>query len=183
MMRRLNLGAGSVQPEGWVNADLRGASLGCESIGLLDGRSVDRFLDDHGDFDEIVANHLLSCFSHHELLDPVLPNILRLLKPGGVFRALVPDARKAVDAYVRRVPEHFPLGDDLPGVSERFCTFLPWFGESKSIFDNAYLHRLLVKAGFSLVVDSPHHATVLGSSGIHALDDREGHSLVMEARR
>lgn len=182
-MKRLNLGAGSVQPEGWVNADLRGASLGCASVDLLDEGSVRWFLAHQGQFDEIVANHLLSCFSHHEMLDPVLPNILRLLKPGGVFRALVPDVRKAVDAYVRRVPEHFPLGDDLPSVSERFCTFLPWFGESKSIFDDAYLHRLLTRAGFSFVVDSPHHATVLGTKGIYDLDDREGHSLVVEARR
>ncbi len=182
-MKRLNLGSGSVQPEGWVNADLRGASFDCASIDLLDVRSVDFFLDAFGEFDEIVANHLLSCFSHHELLYPVLPNILRLLRPGGVFRALVPDAWEAVHAYLRRRPEHFPLGDDLPGVSERFCTFLPWFGESKSIFDHAYLRILLAKAGFSTVVDSPHHATVLGTKGIYDLDDREGHSLVMEARR
>lgn len=182
-MKRLNLGAGGVQPEGWVNADLRGASFDCASIDLTNVRSVDFFLDDFGEFDEIVANHLLSCFSHHELLDPVLPNILRLLKPGGVFRALVPDIFPAITAYLVNRPQHFPLGDDLLTTSERFCTFLPWFGESKSIFDHAYLRILLAKAGFSTVVDSPHHATVLGTKGIYDLDDREGHSLVMEARR
>ena len=68
-------------------------------------------------------------------------------------------------------------------MSERFCTFLPWFGESKSIFDEEYLHGLLMKVGFSDIARSPHHATVLGTKGIYDLDDREGHSLVMEARR
>lgn len=183
-MRRLNLGCGSVQPEGWVNADIRGhRGDGVVPLDVAEVGHVSWFLHHQGEFDEIVANHLLSCFSHWELLDPVLPNILRLLKPGGVFRAMVPDARKAALAYLEGNASHFPLGDDLLDVSERFCTFLPWFGESKSIFDETYLRGLLRRAGFTTAVRSPHHATVLGTRGIYDLDDREAHSLVMEARR
>jgi predicted SAM-dependent methyltransferase len=183
VVRRLNLGCGSVQPEGWVNVDLYGVMFGCRQFDITNALDVELLADAHGAFDEIVANHLLSCFSHWELLDPVLPNILRLLKPGGVFRAMVPDARKAALAYLEDDASHFPLGDDLPSASERFCTFLPWFGESKSIFDERYLGVLLRTAGFTTVVFSPHHATVLGTRGIYDLDDREEHSLVMEARR
>lgn len=182
-MKRLNLGCGSVQPEGWVNADLYGVMYGCVQFDITNQLDVERLADAHGEFDEIVANHLLSCFSHWELLDSVLPNILRLLKPRGVLRVLVPDARKAAEAYLAHDEGHFPLGDDLPSVSERFCTFLPWFGESKSIFDQPYLVVLLRQAGFTQIVGSQHHATVLGTRGIDDLDDREEHSLVVEARR
>lgn len=180
-MSRLNLGAGNARPEGWVNADKRGEDVAL--VDIADARSVDWLLDDYDEFDEIVANHLLSCFSHWDLVKVVLPNILRLLRPGGVLRVLVPDARKAAMALLRDDAAHFPLGDDLPTTDERFCTFLPWFGESLSIFTPLYLSKLLYASGFTAVAYAQHHHSPLGSDSITDLDDREGHSFVMEARR
>lgn len=182
-MRRMNLGCGSIQPDGWVNVDAHWQGPKMIVADVLLERHVDHLLDDYDEFDEIVANHLLSCFSHWDLVKVVLPNIRRLLRPGGVLRVLVPDARKAAMALLRDDADHFPLGNDLPTTDERFCTFLPWFGESLSIFTPLYLSKLLYASGFTAVAYAQHHHSPLGSPGITELDDREGHSFVMEARR
>lgn len=217
-MRRLNVGCGSVQPPDWDNADVR--YMGQQySLNVLssDGgynfnrprewahdRATERALGgEHwtgsGEaqlepYDYIVANHLLSCFSHHELIERVLPNLRSMLKPGGVLRVLVPDANKAVLAYLNGDAAFFPLGDDLPDPAERFCTFLPWFGESKSIFDVFYLHSIAMKGGFAWTDGEPRMARgsavcrpgvswFLPDSEITALDDRPVQSLIMEFQR
>ena len=199
-----------MQPEGWVNADDRyyGQEYWVNPLGnqgvqpMGHDESLERVLPgEHfgpqfsfdpitrkllaiGPYDYIVANHLLSCFSHHELIGKVLPNLRRMLKDGGVLRVLVPDAEKAARAYLAGVAQFFPLGDDLPEVSERFCTFLPWFGESKSIFDASYLCGLGAKAGFSTQVQCAFgESWLLPNSEITSLDDRQEQSLIMEFRK
>lgn len=135
-------------------------------------------------YDYIVANHLLSCFSHHELKEKVLPNLLSMLKPGGVLRVLVPDADKAIRAYLDGDTPFFPLGSDLPDVAARFCTFLPWFGESKSIFTGSYLWRLALDAGFDVGMECiAHESWMLPDSEIASLDDRAEQALIMEFRK
>lgn len=173
----MNAGCGSVQPEGWDNMDV--VDYGQHWI-------VD-LLEPHfaptNAYDYIVANHLLSCFSHHELTQKVLPNLMRMLKPNGVLRVLVPDADLAIRAYCNNDPDWFPLGDDLPGVDERFCTFLPWFGESKSIFTWKYLAKLANDAGYGIVrcgFGKPGWSHV--DAEIASLDDRERQALIVEIK-
>ena len=119
-MNRVNLGCGSVQPDDWTNADLRGAEYGCLSVDVSNPFSVGEFAEQHGRFDVVVANHLLSCFDHHDL-----PNVLSnigglLLAAGGTLRVLVPNMREAARAYLCGEANWFPHGDDMPSVSERF---------------------------------------------------------------
>lgn len=207
-MRKANIGCGVVQPEGWDNMDSRyfgqqyGVQIGAPSFprprSWVRDEATERALSgEHWTaagaeqcepYDLIVADHLLSCFSHHELRDRVLPHLYDLLADGGILRVLVPSAAKAVEAYLEGRIEWFPQGDDMPGVSERFCTFLPWFGESKSIFDRTYLGDLLIKAGFSTV----RHAAKYGTWGLEPFipgtseidqHDRYHMSLIMEARK
>lgn len=174
------MGCGRVQPEGWDNIDV--VDYGQQFV--VDITDVGYQGGQWHEYDYIVANHLLSCFSHHELLETVLPNLRAMLKPGGVLRVLVPDVRKAVDAYLADECVFFPLGDDLPNVSERFCTFLPWFGESKSIFDFPYLLHLGRLAGFGTIFYVSHGFTALcPDPGIASLDDREVQSLIVEFRK
>lgn len=180
VVRRANVGCGSVQPEGWDNIDV--VDYGQQFV--VDITDAGYQGGQWHEYDYIVANHLLSCFSHHELIGKVFPNLRSMLKKGGVLRVLVPDARKAVEAYLAEDTGFFPLGDDLPDVSQRFCTFLPWFGESKSIFDEFYLGRLAIQAGFSVAARCDFGCTRLGPEHtIAALDDREAQSLIMEFQK
>lgn len=196
-MRRANIGCGTIQPEGWDNADIgehgqqwwidildhpfaTNRTGDEDKIGWLGRKPEYDWVDE---FDYIVANHLLSCFSHHELKDRVLPRLMRMLKPGGVLRVLVPDADLAIRAYCNNDVAWFPLGTDLPTIDERLCTFLPWFGESKSIFTWSYLASLANSLGYGAV------RCEFGKPGwphvdpeIASLDDREQQSLIVEIK-
>ena len=181
-MNRLNLGCGSVQPEGWVNADLRGDEYDCITVDVLNARFTDRLAADHGPFDAIVANHLLSCFSHQQL-PSVLENIRSMLALGGTLRVLVPNMREAARAYLCGDAGWFPQGDDMPSVSERFCTYVTWFGESPSIFDPPYLANRLEAGGFTKLAGPLQCGqVVLGPEGSGELDDRCRMSIIMEAQ-
>lgn len=183
VVKLLNLGCGSVQPNGWVNADIRGAVHGCHSVDVMNITSVNRLVDGVGPFDVVVANHLLSCFAHHDL-PGVIANIGAMLNPGGVLRVLVPNMREAAAAYLRGDAEWFPQGDDMPTVSERFCTYVTWFGESPSIFDPQYLGNRLEAGGFTrLAGPLACGQVVLGPPGSGELDDRCRMSLIMEASK
>lgn len=200
-MRRANIGCGTIQPEGWDNADIR--YFGQQyAVNILAGPDLHEWVRDKAlegaiggehwtgvgpaqsePYDYIVANHLLSCFSHHELRDKVLPNLMSMLKPNGVLRVLVPDANLAIRAYCNNDVAWFPLGPDLPDIDERLCTFLPWFGESKSIFTWSYLASLANSLGYGVV------RCEFGKPGwphvdpeIASLDDREQQSLIVEIK-
>lgn len=175
---RLNCGCGSVQPDGWVNADRRehGQNL---IIDVRDGHACEPYA---GMFDVIVANHLLSCFSHHQL-PLVLDNIRGMLVPGGTLRVLVPNMREAARAYLCGDAGWFPQGNDMPSVSERFCTYVTWFGESPSIFDPPYLANRLEAGGFTKLAGPLQCGqVVLGPEGSGELDDRCRMSIIMEAQ-
>lgn len=184
------MGCGTVQPEGWINLDCLDYGQGVTWDVMNDiftqtnaiGEVV--FTAEPEPYDLVVANHLLSCFSHHELLGTVLPNLRKMLRPGGVLRILVPDAEKAIRAYMAGDTEWFPLGVDLPDIGERLCTYLPWFGESKSIFVYEYLRGLLRDSGFISVTPALEcgqslYAPTEWEAG--SLDDRCRMSLIVEA--
>lgn len=174
------MGCGRVQPEGWDNIDI--VDYGQQFVADITDAGYQG--GQWHEYDYIVANHLLSCFSHHDLIEVVLPNLRSMLKRGGVLRVLVPDARKAAHAYLDNDPAWFPLGDDLPDISDRFCTFLPWFGESKSIFDVTYLFGLGIDAGFVAWRECGFKVTKLcDDPEIVSLDDRERQSLIVEFQK
>lgn len=176
---RMNFGSGSVTPEGWINVD-RQQYPGVHYVGdVRDGLPPEW----EGEFEMIVANHVLSDLTHHELV-PALAELRRCLAPDGVLRILVPDLLRAVQAYEEDDVAWFPLGDDLPGGDERLCTFLTWFGESRSVFTAGYLGTLLVAAGFNdWALGEPSESLFLPGSSITDLDDRERQALIVEATR
>jgi SAM-dependent methyltransferase len=83
---RLNLGCGHLALEGYVNVDMR----------PLPGVDVVARLDDIpfevGTVDEIFSAHVLEHFTLVDLRRELLPHWFELLRPGGEFRAVVPDA-------------------------------------------------------------------------------------------
>jgi predicted SAM-dependent methyltransferase len=104
--------------------------------------------------EEIYSSHVLEHFTYpHPLLD-VIRECLRVLKPGGRFRAAVPNARIFLAAYTN--PEQFDR--------EKFCSeevglhftsridpvnFIAYLGgEHKFLFDDENLPRVIEEAGF-----------------------------------
>ncbi|MDQ3980382.1 MAG: hypothetical protein M3314_12640 [Actinomycetota bacterium] len=90
---RLNLGAGHIPREGYLNVDAR----------PLDG--VDIVADisslpfEPGSVREIHSEHLLEHFPEEALRRRFLPYWVSLLKPGGTFSAVTPDAGAMLDEY------------------------------------------------------------------------------------
>jgi predicted SAM-dependent methyltransferase len=178
-VKRLNLGCGNVIFDGWENADINAEPW---HDGLGEGSTVVFPMDIMhfpglmflGAYEYIFCNHMLSCFSHHEL-PAVLTNIRHMLQSGGKVHILVPNAARAFHAWVEDDGSWFPQGDDMPDIDDRLCTFLPWFGESKSIFTLPYLLNMGLRAGFREVRE------VEWGSDPH--DDRKGECLVVEFTR
>lgn len=83
---KLNLGAGDVPIDGYVNIDRK---MGQEAYPLdYEDNSVD----------EIRASHILEHFGMNEI-SKVLKNWVDKLKPGGLLKIAVPDFNKIIDLY------------------------------------------------------------------------------------
>ncbi len=82
---RLNLGCGHLPLDGFVNVDMRPLP-GVDVVA-----PVDRIPVDPGAVDEIFSAHTLEHFPEEQLRRTLLPYWFGLLRPGGTFRAVVPD--------------------------------------------------------------------------------------------
>jgi len=90
---RINLGCGHVPLPGFVNVDRR------ELPGVDVVAEVDDLPFEQGEVQEIFSAHLLEHFPQEQLKRTLLGYWHGLLKPGGEFRAVVPDADGMIKAY------------------------------------------------------------------------------------
>ncbi len=90
---RLNLGCGHLPKDGYVNVDMR------ELPGVQVVAPVDRLPFAQGELDGLHSEHLLEHFPLEQLTRALLPYWYSLLRPGGEFRAVVPDGPGMIDAY------------------------------------------------------------------------------------
>lgn len=90
---RLNLGCGHAPLDGYLNVDRRALP----AVDIV--AEVDRLPFQDGDLDEISSAHLVEHFPQEQLRRELLPYWLRLLKPGGLFRAIVPDSEGMINAF------------------------------------------------------------------------------------
>lgn len=90
---RLNLGCGHVPLDGYLNVDRR-AVPGVDIVAEVDGLPFEE-----NEVDEIFSAHLLEHFPQEQLRRELLGYWRGLLKPGGEFGAVVPDADGMVKAY------------------------------------------------------------------------------------
>ena len=90
---RLNLGCGHVPLQGFVNIDMRELP-GVDVIAVLDDLPVPE-----RSVAEIFSSHVLEHFPVEELTRRLLPYWQSLLRPGGVFRAVVPDIAAMAHGY------------------------------------------------------------------------------------
>jgi hypothetical protein len=91
---RLNLGAGHIAIEGFVNVDMR------ELPGIDVVAPIDDLPFEPGTIAEIFSSHTIEHFPEQDLRRRLLPYWVGLLKPAGTFRAIVPDLEAMTKAYV-----------------------------------------------------------------------------------
>jgi hypothetical protein len=92
---RLNLGAGHITFDDYVNVDLR------ELPGIDVVAPVDALPFETASIAEIFSSHVLEHFPELELRRKLLPYWYSLLKVGGTFRAIVPDLEAMTMAYAK----------------------------------------------------------------------------------
>ncbi len=147
---KLELGAGVNRGiAGWTYADL---NENCELT--LDLTQSLPFPNDCVDL--IYSSHLLEHFGYYDLLN-LLNECLRILKPGGIFSAAVPNARIYLEAYQN--PEGFD--------PEIYCRHKPAYhfhskidyvnymaymdGHHRYMFDEENIRVILRRCGYSKV--------------------------------
>jgi len=99
---RLNLGCGHVPLDGYLNVDMR------DVTGVDIVADVDTLPFQSKQVSEIFSAHVLEHFPQEQFRRVLLPYWLDLLKPGGVFRAIVPDAEAMIQAYAK---DGYPFDD------------------------------------------------------------------------
>ena len=178
MPKMLNFGCADVQPKDWINVDILDYGQPYV-VDILDGLPFD---DDY--FDCVVVNHVLHSFSWDELNDSALPELLRVLRPGGVLRVIDMDPIKAFRAYDAGDARALVIPDAWErSIDGKFCQYLTWYGTRKSIFTSKYLEELLTDAGFSdATIQSP-GSTMHETKDITELDSRPAESYIVEARK
>ncbi|MFC1843566.1 methyltransferase domain-containing protein [Thermodesulfobacteriota bacterium] len=144
---KLELGAGTNRGiAGWTYADV---NENCDLI--LNLEAPIPFPDNS--VSEIYSSHLLEHFHYHSLVN-FLKECLRILKPGGLFNAAVPNAKIYMEAYQH--PEAFD--------ADTFCQYKPAFnynskidyvnyiaymdGQHKYMFDEDNIVAILKKNSF-----------------------------------
>ncbi len=176
--RRLNWGCGASGEPGWINSDLK------------DGPGIDISADiRHGlpvasdSLDYIVSIHALPMISYPDLV-PVLRELRRMLRPGGVLRLSLPDLDRGIDAYLRGEEDYFLVPEsDVRSRGGRFIVHMLWYGYSVTLFTADFIEELLWAAGFSRVDHCRFGETRTPYEGIVELDNREQESLYVEAVR
>ena len=175
-VKRLNWGCGGHTLPGWINSDLKeepGVDLACD---------IRRGLPLASDsIDYAVSVHALPEVPLDEIV-PVLAELRRVLRPGGILRLVLPDLLKGVAAYQRGDRDYFLVPDaDAERLGAKLVVQLIWYGYSRTLFVPEFIEEMLLKAGFSRV----EHCEYRQTSGPHAeivgLDNREAESLFVEA--
>ena len=177
---KLNLGCGNETKPGWINIDLPGDTLPQVTEGT-DGTMVLGYdlrlglpLED-GSCDCVYSSHFLE---HLEYRDGVnlMKQCYRVLAPGGVFRASLPDYSKLFKAYLagdRAFLDLIDIGEVLPEVepgTETMVDFVNYgvydHGHHRCIYDPLKMRRLLKGMGYSSVVNSSYREEVDPSSSV-----------------
>lgn len=174
--RRLNWGCGNTGVAGWINSDLK-----C-------GPGIDLTADIRSglplatnSLDYIVSVHALPMISYPDLV-PVLGELRRILKPGGVLRLCLPDVDRGIAAYLRGDQDYFLVPDSAAKSSGgKFIVHMLWYGHSVTLFTADFIEELLGRAGFSAVHHCLYRVTTGDHPGLVDLDNRQDESLFVEA--
>ena len=146
-IRRLNWGCGGHTLPGWINSDQKegeGIDLSCD---IAEGLPLET-----GSIDYAVSIHALPEVPYDRLV-PVLAELRRVIKPGGILRLCLPDLIKGVRAYERGDRDYFLIPDeDARSLGAKLVTQLVWYGYSRTLFTADFVIELLGRAGFERAV-------------------------------
>lgn len=146
MRTLLNLGCGGVTPAGWINTDkswnrvltaLRGFRSRSEGeSGVRHLELAGRWPFKDASVDVVYLSHVLEHLDG-QTRKHVIAAAFRVLKPGGVFRVVVPDLRRLAEEYLQSSDD----GDSRAG--ERFLYWLNLhkenlYGRNRSLFKLLY---------------------------------------------
>ncbi len=173
MKKYVQYGCGFTAPVEWTNYDasptLRFERL--PLLGKLYTRNKQRFPENvkYGDIvrglpeqpdscDAAYCSHILEHLSYGDF-ETALQNTYKILKPGGIFRGVVPDLKAAVDTYIKGYdkfdsPASELMRNTMLGVEDRGTglrsIFIKLYGNSKHLWmwDYPSLKYELQKAGF-----------------------------------
>jgi SAM-dependent methyltransferase len=176
-VRRLNWGCGDAGEPGWINSDLKEGPGIDVTADIRDGLPIP---DDTLDY--IVSIHALPMISYPDLV-PVLGELRRMLRPGGVLRLSLPDFDRSVDAYRRRDEQYFLVPEsELRSFGGRAIVHMLWYGYTVTLFTADFIEELLWKVGYREVRRCSFRQThSRHAPGILELDNREAESLFVEA--
>lgn len=177
-LRRLNWGCGEHTRPGWINSDVK-EGPGVDLVG--DIRRGLPLASESVDY--AVSVHALPELSYGELV-PALEELLRVLKPHGVLRLVLPDLDQAVRAYQEGDEQYFHhVREDAGSPGGRFITQILWYGYSRSLFTPAFATELMEKAGFVEIGSCRPGETGSRFAEIVELDNREEESFYIEGKR
>lgn len=172
--RWLNVGCGPCAAPGWINCDLRphgGLNLRsnlCRGLPIASNS-----------LDCIAAIHVLQDLAWTEI-PPVLQELHRVLRPGGVLRLAVPDLDKAIRAYLAKDAAYFYVPDrDAQSVGAKLITQMIWYGSVRTPCTLDFLAEWLGRADFCGIARRSFGISAI--DGLAALDNRERESLFIEA--
>jgi predicted SAM-dependent methyltransferase len=109
---RVNLGCGHLALDGYVNVDERDLP-GVDVIA-----PVDRLPVEPGEVEEVFSAHLVEHFPQEQVERQLLPYWISLLRPGGEFRAVVPDMTAMLTGYQEGTVTYAELREVLFGGQE-----------------------------------------------------------------
>jgi SAM-dependent methyltransferase len=176
-VRRLNWGCGGNARRGWINAD-RTAGPGVDLVAdIREGLPIES-----GTIDYAVGVNTLQELTYSELA-PALVELLRVLRPGGTLRLVVPDLDAGIRAYTKHDDRVLVAPDQVRSRGGRFIAHLLEFGHSRTLFTSDFLEELLADAGFVDVTPCRSGETASRYQDIVELDDREGDGILIEATR
>ena len=171
---RLHWGCGRTIGAGWINSDRSdhsGVDLACD---IREGLPLDSDTVDYA-----VSIHALQEIPYDGLA-PVLAELRRVLKPGGVLRLGLPDLLKGV--YHRGDADYFAVPDeDARDIGAKLVVQLLWYGHSRVVFTPGFIEQVLLDSGFSRVVHCRFEETSGPNPEITTFDNRERESLFVEA--
>ena len=173
--KRLNWGCGKRGEPGWINSDQK-AGLGIDiSCDIREGLPIDT-----GSIDYVFSNHALPEVPYNDLL-PVIQELRRVIKPGGVLRLSLPDLMKGIEAYQRGDKEYFLIPDeDAESIGAKLIVQLIWYGYTRTLFTEDFARELMEKAGFKDVTICAYRQTSSRFEWITELDNREAESIFIE---
>lgn len=176
-IKRLNWGCGGSGEPGWINSDLKDGPDIEITADIRDGLPLEP-----DSLDYVVSIHALAMISYPDLV-PVLSELRRILKPGGVLRLALPDLDRSIQAYLRRDEQFFLVPDsDVRSYGGKAIVHMLWYGYTVTLFTADFIEELLWSAGYRDVRHCSFkqtHSTL--APGIVELDNREAESLFVEA--